>query len=75
MSETVYTTTKMFSLIQGERVVSVDAGTGTVVIACQHGAGNWIDVKIYSADTVEVLDFGLNRTYRFTITGDATYAL
>lgn len=73
MSETVYTVTRTFSNL-GTRVLSVDAGTGSVTVAAQHGTDNFIDMKTYSADEVEVIEF-TNRTYRFTVVGDATYAL
>lgn len=74
MTETVYTATVTLDKISGERVLSVDAGTGTLVVACKHGAA-WIDMKTYSADAVETIEFGINRIYRFTLTGDATFAL
>lgn len=72
---TVYTTTKTFSGIYGERVLSVDAGTGSISVECEHGADNWIVMKTYDADAAEVINFGYDRTYRFVVTGDATYAL
>lgn len=73
MAETVYSATRTFSNL-GQRVLSVDAGTGTVVVEAQHGASNWVAMKTYSADAVEVIDFN-TRTYRISVTGDATYAL
>ena len=75
MTETVHTVTHEFSSLHGLRTISVDAGTGSVTLACRHGAGNWIDVETFSADTVKTLDFGIARIYRFTVTGDATYAI
>lgn len=71
---TVYTTTRSFDSIQGERVLSVDVGAGSVVVACEHGTDNWIDMKTYDADTVEIINFGYGRVYRFTVSGGATYA-
>ena len=75
MAETVYTTSRAFSTIHGERVVSVDAGSGQVVVECEHGPGNWITMKTYSADAVELVNFGFGRSYRFTVSGGATYAI
>lgn len=74
MAETVYSDTRTFESIDGKRVLTVDAGTGSVTVAIRHGA-SWIDVQSFSVDTAEVIDFGYNRVYRFTVTGDATYAL
>ena len=76
MAETVYSATRTFSNIQGRQVVSVDAGTGSVTLECRHGADNWLTVEIFDADTAKVVDFGARgRTYRFTVSGNATYAL
>ena len=76
MAETVYSATREFDNIIGPQVVSVDAGTGSVVVAVRHGSGNWIDVETFSADAAKVIDFGpRGRVYRFTVTGDATFAL
>jgi hypothetical protein len=76
MARTVYSATKTFDKISGTRVISVDAGTGSVVLAIEHGSGTWLDIETFSTDTAKVLDFGpLGATYRFTVTGDATYAL
>lgn len=72
--ETVYSATKTFDSIGGQRVLSVDANGGTVTVEAAHGA-EWIAMKVYSADAVEVIDFGYNRSYRFTPAGGATYAL
>ena len=76
MARTVYSATKTFDSITGQRLISVDAGTGSVTLDVEHGSANWINVETFSADTVKVLDFGpLGSTYRFTVSGDATYAL
>lgn len=75
MSATVYSTTREFSNISGERMVSVDAGTGSVAIEVDHGTSNWILVETIAADTAKIVNFGYGRTVRFTVTGDATYAI
>lgn len=72
--ETLYTTTQVFSTISGKRVLSVKSNGGSVVVACKHGA-DWITMKTYTVDTVEVIDFVDSRDYRFTVAGGATYAL
>lgn len=74
-SETVYTATRTFDKLDGEHLLSVDVAAGTVVIEVEHGAGNWIVVKTYSADAAEIMNFGNNRTFRFTVSGGATFAL
>ena len=73
--ETVYSVSREFDSIDGQRVISVDANGGTVAIQVRHGAGNWIAVETFSADTAKVLDFGYNRVYKFVVTGAATYAI
>lgn len=73
--ETVYTATKTFGSITGERVVSVDANGGSVAIQVQHGTNNWITVETIATDSAKVLNFGANRVYRFVVTGSATYAI
>ena len=75
MAETVYSATKVFNSLHGEWVLSVDAGTGSVAVECQHGTDNWVTMETFSADTVQTIEFGRGRIYRFTVTGDATYAL
>lgn len=77
MPETVYTAaTRIFDSLAGERLLSVDAGTGTVLVEFEHGTNNWIVLKTYTADTVELLNFGtFGRRVRLTITGNATYAI
>lgn len=70
----LYTATRTFDAISGPRVLSVKANSGSVLVECQHGS-EWVTMKTYSADTVEVIDFGNSRTYRFSVTGAATYAL
>lgn len=76
MAETVHTTTKTFNKITGEHLVSFDVGAGSVVVACEHGSGNWIDFETITADAVKLINFGSgSRTIRFTVAGGATYAL
>lgn len=76
MAETVYSATRVFDSIQGPQVVSVDAGTGSVALECRHGADNWLTIETFDADTAKVIDFGSRgRVYRFTVSGNATYAI
>lgn len=75
MAETVYSATREFDNIDGDTMVSVDAGSGTVTVAVEHGADNWIDIETFSADTAKVINFGYGRNIRFTVTGDASYAI
>lgn len=71
---TVYTETKTFDSLRGDHVLSIDAGTGSVTLAVLHGE-EWLTIETWSSDAVEVVSFGNNRTYRFTVTGDATFTL
>lgn len=70
---TTYNATRTFTGL-GTRVLSIDAGTGSIAVQVEHGADNWITMKTYDADAAELIEF-LNRKYRFVVTGDATYAL
>lgn len=75
VNETVYSATKVFDSITGERVISVDANGGSVVIQVQHGTNNWITVETISTGSAKVLNFGTNRIYKFVVNGSATYAI
>lgn len=75
VNETVYSATKVFDSITGERVISVDANGGSVVIQVQHGTDNWITVETIATDSAKVLNFGTNRIYKFVVNGSATYAI
>lgn len=75
MTETVYSTTETFGNISGDRMVSVDANGGSLVIDVEHGSGNWVTVQTFSDDGAKVMYFGYGRTFRFTVSGGATYAL
>ena len=74
MPETVYTTQRIFDTISGERILSVQVNGGSLTVECQHGDGTWVEAKSYTDDAVESMEF-MNRTFRFTPAGGATYAL
>jgi len=71
----LYTTTKEFDKITGGRVISVQANAGSVLLQVKHADGVYLDVEDFTADAVKVLEFGIGRTYKFTVTGAATYAM
>ena len=76
MAETVYTSTTSFENIVGERVVSISVGSGaSVVIEVEHGNGQWVEIDTFHQDAVQALTFGYGRNYRFTVTGDASFAI
>lgn len=70
----LYAVQQVFPKINGTRVVSVVTNGGSVVVECEHGAA-WVPFKTFSADGAEIADFAGGRTYRFTPSGGATYAL
>lgn len=69
MAETTYSTEKEFASLNRAVIVSA---SGTVRIDAKHGTG-WVTVDTLT-DQVKTLD-AYGRTFRFTPTGTATYAI
>lgn len=75
MAGTVYSETKVFGSVTGERLVSFDVGSGSVTVAVEHEEGSWLDFHSATTDSVEPINFGYGWNIRFTVAGDATYAI
>ena len=71
----LHTTTKTFDNLIGERTITVQSNGGSVVWEIEHGDGIWLTQHTYVADVPgEMINLGINRTHRFTVSGGATYA-
>lgn len=74
MVGTVYTETREFTGLQGKKLISVLAGTGSVTLEVEHGDDNWITFDTITSDTFKVVNFGYGRVFRVTVSGDASFA-